>query len=377
MKRRFEDRSTRRAHGWRKTVPLVGFLLIQLVACSEPSNGEPPRTAPIVTPPPPAALLANERNTVEVFRNSSESVVFVTGVQVQRDFFGFSQRQVESGTGSGFVWDDQRHIVTNFHVVRGSEAFLVSFANGNTYEAKLIGYDPYKDLAVLEIDADAERPRPLAHGSSRDLVVGQKVLAIGNPFGLDHTLTTGVISALGREMQSIGGTTIENVIQTDASINPGNSGGPLLDSSGRVVGVNTSIISNTGQSAGIGFAVPIDTVKRVVPQLIEDGRVTRVGIGVRILPDRQAAQWGVEGVIVSEPVPGGPAARAGIKPLQINRRQRVYYFDTIVGVDDLQIRSFDDLFRAFDGRKPGERAKIYVERDGHVREYEMILEQIE
>ncbi|MCP5041439.1 MAG: PDZ domain-containing protein, partial [bacterium] len=202
-------------------------------------------------------------------------------------------------------------------------------------------------------------------------------LAIGNPFGLDHTLTTGVISALGREMQSIGGTTIEDVIQTDASINPGNSGGPLLDSSGRVVGVNTSIISNTGQSAGIGFAVPIDTVKRVVPQLIEDGRVTRVGIGVRILPDRQAAQWGVEGVIVSEPVPGGPAARAGIKPLQINRRQRVYYFDTIVGVDDLQIRSFDDLFRAFDGRKPGERAKIYVERDGHVREYEMILEQIE
>ncbi len=358
-----------------RALGLASFALF--VACGPPSNGEPAGRAPIVTPPTAGALLENERNTIDVFRSSSESVVFVTGMQVQRDFFGFSQRRVESGTGSGFVWDDERHIVTNFHVVRGSETFLVSFASGSAYEAKLIGFDPYKDLAVLELDHDVEPPRPLAHGSSRDLVVGQKVLAIGNPFGLDHTLTTGVISALGREMESLAGTTIEDVIQTDASINPGNSGGPLLDSSGRVIGVNTSIVSNTGQSAGIGFAVPIDTVKRVAPQLIRDGRVTRVGIGVRILSDRQAAHWGIDGVIVSDLAPGGPAARAGIRPLQIDRRRRITAMDVIVAVDKIEVHDFDDLYRAFDGRQPGDRVKVRVERDQTSLEFEMPLEKLD
>ncbi|MDP6979802.1 MAG: trypsin-like peptidase domain-containing protein [Myxococcota bacterium] len=353
------------------------ILLLVSLACSEPSNGEPRGTASVTAPPSPAALLENERNTIDVFRNTSSSVVFVTSLQVERDFFGFSRRQVEAGTGSGFVWDDQRHIVTNFHVVRGSEAFSVNFANGDTFDARLIGFDPYKDLAVLALDSGVTPPRPLAHGSSRDLVVGQKVLAIGNPFGLDHTLTTGVISALGREMQSLGGTTIEDVIQTDASINPGNSGGPLLDSSGRVIGVNTSIISNTGQSAGIGFAVPIDTVKRVVPQLIEHGRVRRVGIGVSILSDRQAASWGIEGVIVSEPVRGGPAERAGLQPLRLDRRRRVYSMDVIIGVDDVRVRNFDDLYRAFDDRQSGERVKIHVDRGGSVEIFDMMLQEID
>lgn len=353
------------------------ILIGTLLACGEPSNGEPRGAAPTTTPPPGSALLENERNTIEVFRNASSSVVFVTSMQVERDFFGFSRRQVEAGTGSGFVWDDRRHIVTNFHVVRGSEAFSVNFANGDAFDARLIGFDPYKDLAVLVLDEAVSPPRPLVHGSSRDLVVGQKVLAIGNPFGLDHTLTTGVISALGREMTSLGGTTIEDVIQTDASINPGNSGGPLLDSSGHVVGVNTSIISNTGQSAGIGFAVPIDTVKRVVPQLIEHGRVRRVGIGVSILSDRQAASWGIQGVIVSEPIPGGPAARAGVEPLRIDRRRRVYSMDVIIAVDDLPVRNFDDLYRAFDTRQPGERVIVQVERNGRVQKFEMELEEID
>lgn len=355
----------------------MALVLLQLTACSEPSSGEPPGSAPVVTPLQPGALLENERNTIEVFRSAAESVVFVTSMQVQRDIFGVSQRTVESGTGSGFVWDDQRHIVTNFHVVQGSQAFLVSFANGNSYEAQLIGIDPYKDLAVLELASDVAPPRPLVHGTSRDLLVGQKVLAIGNPFGLDHTLTTGVISALGREMQSLAGTTIEDVIQTDASINPGNSGGPLLDSSGRVIGVNSSIISNSGQSAGIGFAVPIDTVSRVVPQLIRNGHVTRVGIGVQILSDQQAKMWGVEGVIVSQPTPGGPADKAGVRPLRIDRRRRVYVADVIVGVDDITIRSFDDLYRAFDGRRPGERVTVKIDRDGHEIALEMTLEKLD
>ena len=193
----------------RVTRPPLFLALSLLFACSEPSNGEPRLSAPTTEPPGPSALLENERNTIEVFRNASSSVVFVTSMQVERDFFGVSQRQIQAGTGSGFVWDGRGRIVTNYHVVRGSTAFSVSFANGQSHGAKLIGYDPHKDLAVLTLDASVAPPLPLTHGSSRELVVGQKVLAIGNPFGLDHTLTTGVISALGREMQSLAGTTIE------------------------------------------------------------------------------------------------------------------------------------------------------------------------
>ena len=363
---------------------LVG-ILVGTAACSEAEPLRPtatqkpvasPVTAPVATPLSENALLENERNTIDVFRATSESVVFVTSMQWQRNFFGLSANQINQGTGSGFVWDDDRHIVTNFHVVRGSNAFSVSFADGSAHEAKLIGVDPYKDLAVLELDESVRVPRPLVHGSSKDLVVGQKVLAIGNPFGLDHTLTTGVISALGREMQSLANTTIEDVIQTDASINPGNSGGPLLDSRGRLIGVNTSIISSSGQSAGISFAVPVDTVKRVVPQLIKEGRVRRVGIGVSILPDNYAQNWGVEGVIVREIVPGGSADLAGFRAMQVDRRGNVFV-DVIVGIDDVAVRSFDDLFRAFDTRKPGEKVTVHVVRDGRESTVEMVLQEIE
>lgn len=321
-------------------------------------------------------MLEDERNTIDVFRNTSNSVVFVTSTQLQRSYFGLSTQQVSQDTGSGFVWDDDRHIVTNFHVVNGSNSFSVSFANGNVYEAKLIGIDPYKDLAVLEMDKSVAMPSPLARGSSSDLMVGQKVLAIGNPFGLDHTLTTGVISALGREMQSLANTTIEDVIQTDASINPGNSGGPLLDSAGRLIGVNTSIVSQSGQSAGIGFAVPVDTVKRVVPQLIKEGRVRRVGIGVRILPDHQAANWGVEGVIIREPVPGGPAAAIGIRAMEVDRQGNVYA-DIIIGIDDKRIAKFDDLFRVLDTRKPGDEVTLHLNRGGEVSQVLIKLQELE
>jgi S1-C subfamily serine protease len=361
----------------------LALLLIDLAACGEPSSSAAPPSAPLAPPSAPvatapgrAALLEDERNTIDVFSATSDSVVFVTSSQWQRGVFDRSARQVSQGTGSGFVWDHDRHVVTNFHVVRGSNAFSVTFADGSTYPAKLIGVDPHKDLAVLELEPSVTPPTPLSHGSSRDLRVGQKVLAIGNPFGLDHTLTTGVISALGREMQSVAGTTIEDVIQTDASINPGNSGGPLLDSSGRLIGVNTSIISASGQSAGIGFAVPVDTVKRIVPQLIKAGRVRRVGIGVQILPDSQAANLGIEGVIVREPMLGGAAARAGIRAIEVDRRGKLY-FDVIVGIDDIPIRSYDDLYRALDTREPGERVVLRLRRDGREHQVELVLQELE
>ncbi len=360
-----------------RLLPLC-VLLVDLTACGDSSSGTPAAGTPVVAAPGPQALLEDERNTIDIFHATSNSVVFVTSAQWQRGgLFGLSATQVSQGTGSGFIWDDDRHVVTNFHVVRGNNAFSVSFADGTSYEAKLIGVDPHKDLAVLELDASVSLPRPLAQGSSKSLRVGQKVLAIGNPFGLDHTLTTGVISALGREMQSLAGTTIEDVIQTDASINPGSSGGPLLDSSGRLIGVNTSIISASGQSAGIGFAVPVDTVKRVVPQLIKEGRVRRVGVGVRILPDHQAANLGVEGVVVTEPVPGGAAARAGIRPMEIDRRGRVYNMDVIVGIDDIPVSTFDDLYRALDTKKPGERVTLHLKRNGHDAQVELTLQELE
>jgi S1-C subfamily serine protease len=363
--------AVRHCAGW---LPLL-VLLFDLTACGEPNTRSAQSSAPVVTPPSDNALLENERNTIDVFRATSDSVVFVTSTQWQRGFFGLSAAQVSQGTGSGFVWDHKRHIVTNYHVVAGSNVFSVSFSDGTTYEAKLIGVDAYKDLAVLKLNSTVPAPKPLRHGISKSLLVGQKVLAIGNPFGLDHTHTTGVISALGREIQSLAGTTIEDVIQTDASINPGNSGGPLLDSAGRLIGVNTSIFSSSGQSAGIGFAVPVDTVKRIVPQLIAEGRVRRVGIGVRLIPDHQARNWGVEGVIVHEPTPGGPAARAGIRKLEVDRRGNVYV-DVIVAIDGSPVRSFDDLYRALDGRKPGEQVSVHYMRAGREEQVELTLQEL-
>ncbi len=244
-----------------------------------------PQAAPRpIERPIPQGLLESEQNTIEVFRRASPSVVFITNSRQVHSFRGLNVTGIPQG--SGFIWDELGHVVTNYHVIRGGDAFSVTFGDGASYDARVVGFDPNKDLAVLRIRTQDRKLVPLQHGGSAELVVGQKVLAIGNPFGLDHTLTTGVISALGREIPSLAGTLIEDVIQTDASINPGNSGGPLLDSSGRLIGVNTSIIGPAGQSAGIGFAVPSSTVNRIVPQLIRFGKVRRAGLGVRIFPDR-------------------------------------------------------------------------------------------
>ncbi len=336
-----------------------------------------------VAAPGPDALLEDERNTIDVFRATADSVVFVTNARWQRNIFGLNSTRVDQGQGSGFVWDREGHVVTNFHVVRGGDAFSVRLVDGNTHDARLVGVDPNKDLAILKIKDDIPDLRPLVRGDSRKLTVGQKVLAIGNPFGLDHSLTTGIVSALDREMPSIAGTTIENVIQTDASINPGNSGGPLLNSAGELIGVSTMIVGPARQSAGIGFAVPVDTVKRIVPQLIEHGRVKRVGLGVQILPDSLAQRWGAEGVIIREPLPGGPASRAGLRSIEIDRRGNVYSYDVIVGINDTAIKNYDDLYQALEDRQDGETVVVHYRRRGpdekklSEREVEVVLRDLD
>jgi S1-C subfamily serine protease len=324
----------------------------------------------------PQGLLESERNTIEIFRAAAGSVVFVTNNALQRDFFSMNVTKVPQGTGSGFVWDRYGHVVTNFHVVEGGNSFSIKLADGTQREATLIGAEPRKDLAVLRFDPKGLAPAALPIGESHSLVVGQKVLAIGNPFGLDQSLTTGIISALGREIPARGGFIIEDVIQTDASINPGNSGGPLIDSRGRLIGVNTAIFSPTGTSAGIGFAVPVDTVRRIVPQLIRFGRVKRAGLGLTLLPDHIVRSWGVTGVVVREVYRGSAAAAAGLRGIELDRRGAVVSLDAIVRIGDKKIRSFADLANALDEHAPGDEVWLDYERDGKPKRVRIRLEEL-
>jgi len=273
------------------------------------------------------------------------------------------------------VWDDAGHIVTNFHVIADARSLTVSLQDQRTFPARVVGSEPRKDIAVLQIDAPTGALVPIIRHEGRlDLDVGQKVIAIGNPFGLDQTLTTGVISALGRQVEGIGGVKIREMVQTDAAINPGNSGGPLLDSTGRLIGMNTMIFSRSGSSAGIGFAVPATTIARVVPQLIKLGHVEQVGIGVDIDPEqRLERRLGIRGVVVIAARPEGPAAAAGIRGL--NRTVTgIDLGDVIVGIDGKPIENYDDLYNALDTKKPDETIKVTVVREGHNRvEFSMKL----
>ncbi len=327
--------------------------------------------------PIPSYVLAQERNTIEIFRRAADSVVFITNALQRRSLRTLDIATIPQGTGSGIIWDAQGHVVTNLHVIQGGNAFSVTFSDGTTRAATVVGVDPNKDLAVLKIQADGIRLVPIARGISKELVVGQKVLAIGNPFGLDHTLTVGVISALGREIHSIEGTTIVDVIQTDASINPGNSGGPLLDSSGHMIGLNTQIISRSGQSAGIGFAVPIDTMERIAPQLIRYGRVRRAGLGVQILRDNQIRHWGVQGVVIRDVQRDSPAAKAGLRSMVTDRRGNVISYDLITGVDRRSVTGYDDLYQALDGRKPGDQITVQYRRGGRDHELALVLTSLD
>jgi S1-C subfamily serine protease len=259
-------------------------------------------------------LAADERATIELFERSRDAVVFITTREQVQDFWTRNIFSVPRGTGSGFIWDEAGHVVTNFHVVEGASEATVRLADGRDYKAALVGASAAHDIAVLRIDAGAKPLKPVPLGTSADLRVGQKVFAIGNPFGLDWTLTTGIVSALDRSLPTDGGATIEHLIQTDAAINPGNSGGPLLDSAARVIGVNTAIYSPSGASVGIGFAVPVDTVNRVVPPLIRTGRYIRPALGIEVdegLNERLSALLKVEGVVILRVAPNSAAAAAG------------------------------------------------------------------
>lgn len=310
--------------------------------------------------------IEDEQNTVDIFDNAGPGTVFVTQNQIVRDRYTMRATEVPSGSGSGFIWDTDGHIITNYHVIDGSSHLTVTLYNQKTYPAKLVGGEPKKDIAVLKIDAPADELTPIPRpDDTYELAVGQKAIAIGNPFGLDHTITTGIISAMGRDQLGYGGVTIRDMIQTDASINPGNSGGPLLDSSGQLIGMNTMIFSKSGASAGIGFAVPFSTIKRVVPQIIRTGKAQQIGLGISILPDAIARRNGIQGVIVRQVANNSPAARAGLRGVEQNYRG-TYIGDVIVGIDDKKVTNYDTLYNALDTYQPGDTIQVKIRREGKI-----------
>ncbi|WP_437603979.1 S1C family serine protease [Sorangium sp. So ce590] len=341
----------------------------------------PPASTTIDTMPPPVpppsknALIEDERNTISVFREVASATVFVTQRRLVVDRFFGTAVEVPAGSGSGFVWDADGHIVTNFHVVDNAQSLIVRLQGEKTFPARLVGVEPRKDIAVLKIDAPKEMLKPIQIAPLREpLEVGQKAIAIGNPFGLDHTLTTGIISAVGRQVEGAGGVTIRDMIQTDAAINPGNSGGPLLDSSGHLIGMNTMIFSKSGASAGIGFAVPSTMIARVVPQIIKTGKAETVGLGIQLDPARRLERRnGIRGVIVMSVIPDGPAAKAGLRGLSEGDRGLVLG-DVIVGLDGAPVADYDALYNALDGKKPGEKVKVDLLRGGQKTTVEIAVE---
>ena len=326
---------------------------------------------------PRGELGAQEKSTIELFQTASPAVVHITSLRVQRLPFSMDVTRQPAGTGTGFIWDEAGHIVTNFHVISEAQGAKVTLSDNTAVEATLVGAAPDKDLAVLKIKIAPTKLRPLAIGTSRDLQVGQSVFAIGNPFGFDQTLTTGVISGLGREIESMTRRKIKGVVQTDAAINPGNSGGPLLDSAGRLIGVNTAIFSPSGAYAGIGFAVPVDTVLRIVPQLIANGRVIRPGLGVHILPDGQARRYGIEGVMLLEVPASSSAGRAGMQGARRRRDGGVAMGDIIVAVGEQRISNGDDLYEALDGKKVGDTVTVTAIRDREKKSFKVTLQALQ
>ena len=321
-------------------------------------------------------LGADEQATIDIFNERASSVVHITSLESRRNQITLDVSEIPQGTGTGFIWDDAGHIVTNYHVIASGNRASVTLNDNTTYPATIVGKTPDKDLAVLHIDAPTSKLHRILIGESNKLKVGQKVLAIGNPFGLDQTLTTGVISGLGREIKSVSGRPIQDVIQTDASINPGNSGGPLLDSSGRLIGINTAIYSPSGANAGIGFAVPVDTITATVPQLIAHGKLTRPGLGINILTDQIASGQGIKGVVILGVQPGGAAEKAGVVGTQQTPDGTVLG-DVIVALDNAPVATSTDLYKALDTHKVGDTVDLTVEKDGEKRTVKVTLQPVE
>ena len=321
-------------------------------------------------------LAADEQATIELFRSASPSVVYITSIAVRRNLFSLNLYEIPQGTGSGMIWDQQGRIVTNYHVISDANRIEVTLADRSTWKGVLVGAAPDRDLAVLQISAPAAKLKPISIGESDRLQVGQKVFAIGNPFGLDQTLTTGIVSALNREITSATGRTIHGVIQTDAAINPGNSGGPLLDSAGRLIGVNTAIYSPSGGSAGVGFAVPVSEVNRVVPEIIRSGRVVRPGLGVSLANPDLSRRLEVEGVLIINVQPGSSAAKAGLRGT-VQEPDGIILGDIIVSVNGRKVDDYNSLRDELERYQVGEAVTLEIIRDGGSTTVAVPLEALE
>ena len=324
--------------------------------------------------PESETLTPSELATINLFQESAPSVCYITTTNRSYNFWTGDYAEVPSGNGSGFIWDRKGHIVTNYHVIQNSSSAQVTLADQSTYQATVVGTAPEKDLAVLRIEAPAGSLRPIPVGASGNLRVGQSVFAIGNPFGLDQTLTTGIVSALGREIKSVAGIPIRNVIQTDAAINPGNSGGPLLNTQGQLIGVNTAIYSPSGASAGIGFSIPVDVVRWVVPELISFGELRRPTLGIELAPEYLLQRAGIKGVLILRVSENGPAEKAGILPTRRDRNGRIVLGDIITGINKDPILSYSDLVLALEKYKAGDRVTVSFLRDDKAGQVEIQLE---
>ncbi len=320
------------------------------------------------TPAPPEDILKDldpdERNNIRVYYATNKGAVNITTEAESSGFFG---DETSTGTGSGFVIDKQGHIVTNYHVIQRVDTVRVTLFDGATHQAKIVGADPSTDVAVLLVQVPEEKLFPLVFGDSSSVMVGQKVLALGNPFGLERTLTSGIVSSLDRSIKAKNGRPIKGMIQTDAAINPGNSGGPLLNSKGRVIGMNTAIVSQVGQSAGISFAVPINAIARILPQLIENGRVIRADLGITRVYTTS------EGLLVLELAEGGSAKRAGIQEIKVRVERGPGFLrqtllpesaDLIVAIEHKRVHNVDELLTEVEKHRPGEYVRVTVVRDG-------------
>ena len=350
---------------------VVGWLLYQTF---QPALHDPEAVSRPVTAR--GDLAGDEQNTLAIFRNAAPSEVYITSIARRRNLFSLNVYEIPQGTGSGFIWDRQGRIVTNFHVISDASRLEVTLADHSTWKASLVGAAPDRDLAVLQITAPAGKLQPITVGESKNLLVGQKVFAIGNPFGLDQTLTTGVVSALGREITAVTGRTIHDVIQTDAAINPGNSGGPLLDSAGRLIGVNTAIYSPSGASSGIGFAVPVGEVNRVVPQIISKGKVLRPGLGVTLANRSLTGELGLEGVLVLKVLPGTSAEQAGLRgTTQVG--DGLVLGDIILAVNGRKVTDYDSLRDEVERYQVGETVALTLLRDDATAEVNVRLEALQ
>jgi putative serine protease PepD len=326
------------------------------------------------------AATEDEQNTIVIYKKAAPAVVNITSTVVERDFFfGLVPRE---GTGSGAVIDAKGYVLTNNHVIKDAKRIEVTFADGSKWPGRLVGTDPDNDLAVIQIDAPADRLRALPLGNSQDLQVGQKVLAIGNPFGLGETLTTGIISSLGRAIRSEGGMLMEDLIQTDAAINPGNSGGPLLDSDGKIIGINTAIFSPSGGNVGIGFAVPVDTAKRIIPELLEKGYVAHPWMGVSLFPltpgVAKALSLTVErGALIVEVLRGGPADKAGLrggtKMVQVGNTMLPVGGDLVTGLNGEAVNSSEELIRRIRKHRSGDQVRLRILREGKAQDVTLSL----